>query len=107
MSTHANIGTIQNGELVYIYLHFDGYPSHTLTTLKSHYNSQELADQLISMGDMSVLDNTIESSIFYARDRGEKKVINKGESNFTNCEYAYIFNNGEWNCSYEILFSNH
>lgn len=98
MSTRAHIGTMQDDELVYIYLHFDGYPSHALETLKEHYNTQEKVDELISMGDMSVLAVNIETSIFYARDRHEEKLIHFGERNFLNggVSYSYIFKDGEW-----------
>lgn len=97
MSTRAHIATIQNVELVFIYLHFDGYPSHAMKTLQEHYNTQEKVDALISMGDMSVLANDLETSIFYARDRGEEKVIHKGERHLHDgVSYVYKFINDEW-----------
>jgi hypothetical protein len=65
-------------------VHFDGY-AH-LEMLEQHYNSQALAEQLISLGDLSALEenagpppagHSFEHRIggycvAYGRDRGEK-----------------------------------
>jgi hypothetical protein len=57
MSTRSLINVKCNdGKVRSIYVHFDGY-AH-LETLQKHYNSQELAEQLISLGDLSSLDES-------------------------------------------------
>jgi hypothetical protein len=85
MSTRSLINVKCNdGKVRSIYVHFDGY-AH-LETLQEHYNSQELAEQLISLGDLSALgesagfppeshsyDTPVKGyCIAYGRDRGEK-----------------------------------
>jgi hypothetical protein len=73
-----------DGKVRSIYVHFDGY-AH-LETLQKHYNSQELAEQLVSLGDLSSLDENAGTPpeghsfdhripgycVAYGRDRGEK-----------------------------------
>lgn len=54
-----------------IYCHWDGYPSHVGKVLDNHYNTLSKAVELVSLGDMSSLDTTLETSEFYHRDRGE------------------------------------
>lgn len=72
-----------DGKVRSIYVHFDG--STHLETLQKHYNSQELAEQLISLGDLSQpqknagpppeghsFDNCVpDYCVAYGRDRGE------------------------------------
>jgi hypothetical protein len=85
MSTRSLINVkCSDGKVKSIYVHFDGY-AH-LETLQTHYNSQELAEQLISLGDLSSLgksagtppqghsfDDPVEGyCVAYGRDRGEK-----------------------------------
>ena len=72
MSTNASVhvkGT--DGKIRSIYIHWDGYLSHVGKLLRDHYNTQELADSLVSMGDCSSLDRSLEDSTFYNRDRNE------------------------------------
>jgi hypothetical protein len=84
MSTRSLINVKCNdGKVRSIYIHFDGY-AH-LETLQKHYNSQELAEQLVSLGDLSLLDESAGPPpkghafdnrvrgycVAYGRDRGE------------------------------------
>lgn len=56
MSTRAGIGILRaNGLVEHVYLHYDGYPSGAGKMLKEHYNTQELAEQIIAGGDISSL----------------------------------------------------
>jgi hypothetical protein len=86
MSTRSLINVKCNdGSVRSIYVHFDGY-GH-LKTLHKHYNSQELAEQLVSLGDLFSLDASAGPPpkghsfdhpldgycVAYGRDRGEKK----------------------------------
>jgi len=71
-----------DGTVKSVYCHFDG--SDHLETLQGFYNSQEKAEALVSLGDISVLDDLMDCPeghsfdtpvkgycVFYHRDRGE------------------------------------
>jgi len=77
----------QDGKYARIYCHWDGYIDHNGKILYAHYNSQELAEKLTQLGDLSVLaprankpkGHTFDTPkkgycIAYGRDRGEKDV---------------------------------
>lgn len=88
MSTRSSI-TVQIGDKVKsIYCHFDGYPGNNGNILLNNYNSQDKAESLVCMGDMSALYPTIKESKFYCRDYGEDIHI------------------GEYNSRYEAMLSN-
>lgn len=98
------------------YCHWDGYPSHNGVILRDHYNSQERAEALIALGDMSSLAPSIEKpkghtfdspvkgyTTFYGRDRGEEDVGAKISETLEDAlnidmgqEYHYVFEDGEW-----------
>lgn len=77
MATRSNIGIIgkpdEDGirQVKYIYCHFDGYPDGVGSTLENHYTDVDKIEELIEGGDISSLRETLESTIFYRRDRGE------------------------------------
>jgi len=60
MSTRANI-IRENGDGSFdlIYTHWDGYPSHHGPILMKHYNTPERVDELLKLGDLSVLGREI------------------------------------------------
>lgn len=102
MGTHASI-TVKHTDGKYhgIYLHFDGYPNWILRILRSHYNSQELAEELISYGNASAIYETIEECDFYARDSGEESRVTIGDTweevlADIGEGYNYIFSNSKW-----------
>lgn len=114
MGTHAIIGYEKDGVVTSIYLHFDGYYEHAGVTLETHYNSQELAEKLVSGGDLSALYASCEKPeghtfktpvegfcIYYGRDRGETGVAPKKHSSTEffykyRGEIRYVFRNGAW-----------
>lgn len=54
MATRARIGIeLADGSVLSAYHHWDGYPEWLGRILKTHYNSKELAAELIDGGDMS------------------------------------------------------
>lgn len=70
MSTSARIGKLlPTGQILSTRIHWDG--DRALSILQRQYNSESMVDALLAMGDMSALDETIETSEFYWRDRGE------------------------------------
>jgi len=118
MGTHARIGYEKDGVVTSIYLNFDGYFSHAGVILNKHYNSQELAEKLVSGGDLSALAESCEKPeghtfdtpvkgfcIYYGRDRGETGVAPHKES-ATEFAYRggirYVFLKGEWRF-YDIM----
>lgn len=126
MSTKANI-SVQNLDdtISMVYCHFDGCISSTGKILYDSYNSYELAQLVVSLGDISILKSkyypdpkyphTLSTSqpdvtIVYCRDRiGESKTEPRyfvdyeeyirtidSDYNIGWCEYNYLFKNGEW-----------
>lgn len=85
-----------------VYCHWDGYLEHNGVMLSRHYNSYELANQLIDMGAISGLEDTIDGSVFYARDRGEERLMNDFYSyemwrmTAQREEFDYIWINDAW-----------
>jgi hypothetical protein len=73
MATRSNIAIEnQDGSVSSIYCHFDGYIDEVGKTLYENYNTREEMEQLIALGDISSLGETIEETVAYHRDRGEK-----------------------------------
>jgi hypothetical protein len=113
MATRSRIGIeLSNGSILSAYHHWDGYESWLGRILKTHYNSKELAAELIDGGDMSSCwteghcdDNTDGSY-------GPEYYSKRGEDcpprlDADLCEYllpdnseefAYVFRNGDWVC---------
>ena len=113
MSTRSRIGIeLSDGSVLSVYHHSDGYESWLGRILRTHYNSKELAVELIDGGDMSSCwtDNRWDDSADgsygpqYYSQRGEdcpprldadlcEYLLPDGSE-----EYAYLFRNGEWVC---------
>jgi hypothetical protein len=54
MATRSRIGLeLSDGSVLSAYHHWDGYPEWLGRILKTHYNSKDLASELIDGGDMS------------------------------------------------------
>jgi len=89
MSTRANI-VRENLDDTFdsIYTHWDGYPSHHGPILLTHYSNSAAVDQLMKLGDLSILGDSIGAKhdfddklegacTAYGRDRGETGVESK------------------------------
>lgn len=85
MGTRSNIAALIDGKVKVIYCHFDGYIEGVGQDLFDHYNSQERAEELIALGDLSCLGERCDRpeghsyqtpvdgcTIAYGRDRGEE-----------------------------------
>ena len=95
MSTHCTINVKIDDKICGIYCHFDGYTEHTYVVLKEHYNSKELAEELVSKGDIEFLNE--ESSMLKHSGRGTPDIFpNLKEINME--EYNYYFNGERWFC---------
>lgn len=127
MGTRAIVGMqIGKNKYLSVYTHWDGYPSHHLNILCYHYNTEEKVRELLSHGDISVLDvkcdgadgvqdehrsktglivkHTFDTpvkdqTVYYGRDRGETNVdakVHTGMKRFKDEEYSYVFKDGAW-----------
>jgi len=114
MSTRATI--IAKTETGYksIYLHFDGYISHTGKILFEHYQDPEKVNRLIGLGDISQIGERVEpigphsyenpergTTVAYIRDRGEtgceaREFKTAKEAEIKGTAYKYLFENGKW-----------
>jgi hypothetical protein len=107
MATRSRIGIqLADESVLSVYHHWDGYPEWLGRILRTHYNSKELAAELIDGGDMSSCwtkndcENTYHPEYYSQRgedcpphyDNSLKEYLTDGE------EYAYLFRNGEWVC---------
>ena len=112
MATRSRIGIeLSDGSVLSAYHHWDGYPEWLGRILKTHYNSKELAAELIDGGDMSSCwtddrwDDSAVKFVYgpeYYSQRGEdcppRLDVNVVEYLKDGEEYAYLFRNGEWVC---------
>jgi hypothetical protein len=112
MATRARIGIqLADESVLSVYHHWDGYPSWLGRILKTHYNSKELAAELIDGGDMSCCwteerwDSETKVQEYgpqYYSQRGDdcppRLDANKYDYLANGEEYAYLFVNGEWIC---------
>jgi len=75
MATRSSIGARQkDGTIKEIYCHWDGYPECVGATLAEHYTDPEKVAQLLDLGDLSSLENTIEETYLTSFGRrGEAK----------------------------------
>ena len=119
MATRSRIAIEnQDGTVLSIYCHWDGYPENNGKILQENYQDQEKVEKLISLGDISSLapevdipdesDHSFDSpdiniTVAYHRDRGEDLVpprVNQTRKGFI-CsdveEYGYLFTKeGKW-----------
>ena len=122
MGTRSSITVKIENKYYSIYCHWNGYLSYNGEKLLEYYNSQEKAESLVSLGYLSVLDdsnikpkghsfdNKIEGyCVYYGRDRGETgvdpvientydEIMNKNKQ-----EYNYLYENGNWYVGGKLL----
>jgi len=120
MATRSLIGKLNSDNTVsYIYCHYDGYPEYNGVILQEHYDTPFKVDQLLALGDLSVLGEVIGEKqdfdnystrnnnwcLVYGRDRGESgvKMRTVSQDEFFNSrdyvDYLYLYNNDfEWEC---------
>lgn len=117
MATRSTIAKENaDGTITSIYCHFDGYPEGVGETLQEHYTDLAKIDQLLALGDISILaeeigeqhdfDNPTEGwTLAYWRDRGESgsyALPHMDVDGWLNvrkdsgCEYGYLWKDGEW-----------
>lgn len=102
MATRSTINKmLENGDIVGVYCHWDGYLENNGEILKNHYNTENKIDELLAQGDISSLGKDLESSTFYMRDRNEKNCEMKTHKDIDSFkkysqEYNYIWINNKW-----------
>lgn len=124
MSTRSTIAVkFPNGAVKAVYCHFDGYPEGVGATLSEHYNTQKKAETVVSLGDLSVLDESMECpaghsfrsraaghSVAYGRDRGEQDVdadtfdtVREFRAQGNKQQFTYLWNGNEWETTREAF----
>ena len=115
MATRSYIGVRNlDASVDYIYCHFDGYPDGVGATLTEHYSNSNRVNELMKLGDLSVLgkfigekqdfnDRIKDCCLAYGRDRNEPNtsVKNSGYSELIkdqNVDYVYVFDGDYWEC---------
>ena len=106
MATRSRIAIEnQDGSVTSVYCHWDGYIETNGVILNNNYNTKEKVEELIALGNLSSLDKTLETTVAYARDRGEdshqatySNVEELFEDGFSSgVEYVYCFTkDGIW-----------
>jgi len=107
MSTNALIGyQADDGSIYHVYCHYDGYYTGVGKMLQTHYKDLEQVKALISLGDMSSLEENIEKTVYYGRDRGEEGIspqidhsLGRFQARSKSAYYKYLFTNGQWYCA--------
>jgi len=98
MSTNCSI-SVKTADRKFrtIYCHWDGYPQHTGNILNNHYNSQEMAEVLVAMGDASYIESTIGKSQFYGKSFEPRVYDNiKDVRDHEAQEFNYFWIGGKW-----------
>jgi hypothetical protein len=124
MATRSHIGKqLPDGSVRFIYCHLDGYPEHNGQILVEHYKDESKVDQLLELGDLSMLRPEIGEEqdfdrtethnnnwcLAYERDRKDsgKKATLSYFDDFLEQTYNYLFKDGKWHCytdnGYELL----
>jgi hypothetical protein len=103
MGTRSRVAVMHGGVCKSVYCHYDGYLDYTGEILNKYYGSSA-ANELISRGDNSGVQKTIEEMNFYA-DRGEEDVSWQVAHTFEEfleqvkgcgAEYYYVMRDGVW-----------
>ncbi len=103
MGTRSRVGVMHGGVCKSVYCHYDGYLEYTGEILNKYYSSSA-ANELVSRGDNSGVQKTIEEMNFYA-DRGEEDVSWQVAHSFEEfleqvegcgAEYYYVMQDGAW-----------
>ena len=101
MSTRAIIGKqIDDDSYLSVYLHRDGYVDYSGVLLQTHYATTEQVDQLLALGNMSVLGISINNCLFYNRDTrelwGTTKPKLRNLQEIYSEEWVYIWDGTQW-----------
>ena len=99
MSTRSTISVqLDTGRIRQSYCHYDGYLNHVGRILIEHFNTQELAEYITSLGEIRSLetDGGIET---FTNIEVPSRLFNDEEHYQEKCyfqSYNYLFKNGKW-----------
>ena len=104
MATRSNIGIEnENGRVNAIYCHWDGYPEYVGKILKENYSDRNKLQQLLELGDISVLKEDLNKVEAYYRDLCKtyyppvEHLNIDSVSRLVGYEYGYVLTKeGEW-----------
>lgn len=105
MATRSTISVLnEDGTVITVYCHWDGGFWRNGPVLQEFYNDETSVRELLAMGNISSLGETLDSSIFYTRDRGEKNQKAATYQSFSDIEaqefnYLFVPNEG-WRVAY-------
>ena len=87
MATRSRIAIEnQDGSVTSVYCHWDGYIKTNGVILNENYTTKDKVEELIALGNLSSLDETIERTVAYHRDNGEYHLI---QISFINVEELF------------------
>ena len=87
MATRSRIAIEnQDGSVTSIYCHWDGQIYSNGKILNENYTTKDKVEELIALGNLSSLDETIERTVAYHRDNGEYHLI---QISFINVEELF------------------
>ena len=116
MATRSRIGLrLADDSILSVYHHWDGYPEWLGVTLNKKFNTKDQVAELLDGGDISCIDSDTdwdrkecEPHVLYYNARGEhtEPRLDENEQDFfdNNEEYAYIFEDGVWEC-YDLHYN--
>jgi hypothetical protein len=105
MGTRCTVAIAEGESVRFITVNWDGYLTGVGRMLLNNFNDIESVNRLIDMGDASSINETIDDSIFYARDRNESwddaspiqmPVASYFEDVPSQWEFNYLFLEGQW-----------
>src|SRR3954453_17211570 len=116
MSTRSFVGIeTPDNSIVAIYVHFDGYPTGVGATLVEHYTDPAKIEQLMALGDLSILAPEIgephdfndhhqrDWCLAYGRDRHEPNVSARIYPNLD----AFLHASDNYGTDYTYLHRDH
>jgi len=87
MATRSRIAIEnQDGSVISIYCHWDGQIYSNGKILNENYTTKDKVEELIALGNLSSLDETIERTVAYHRDNGEYHLV---QISFINVEELF------------------
>jgi hypothetical protein len=87
MATRSRIAIEnQDGSVTSVYCHWDGHIETNGKILNNNYTTKDKVEELIVLGNLSSLDETIERTVAYHRDNGEYHLI---QISFINVEELF------------------
>jgi len=76
MATRSRIAIEnQDGSVTSVYCHWDGHIKTNGRILNENYTTKDKVEELIALGNLSSLDETIERTVAYHRDNGEYHLV--------------------------------